>query len=174
KTTIVNCCNHSYFNLAGSGTIRKHSLQIFCDGSDPSSLLTENDEDLIPTGSIIDAKGSVLDFSSPTPLVGRLGGGMLKDGIDHNFVIRRQDSPGMTLAATITFDNLSLSCFTNQPGLQVYTANHFEGDPAPKWGGICLETQRFPDALNHPDFPNCVLEKGMIYCKKTIYQLQAF
>lgn len=56
--------------------------------------------------------------------------------------------------------------WTNAPGVQLYSGNFLDG-VAGKDGavyhrnfGFCLETQTFPDSVNRPEFPSCVLKPG--------------
>ncbi|MES2709598.1 MAG: aldose epimerase family protein [Verrucomicrobiota bacterium] len=179
KTTVVNLTNHSYFNLAGtgSGSIGGHQLQLFCES------WTDTDRDLIPTGIIAPVRDTPFDFLTPhaigeridTPGVPALEYGA---GYDHNFVI--DGEPGKLRPAARVSDPGSgrvMECLTTEPAVQLYTANHMtrpiqgkDGRTYEKRGAFCLETQHYPDSPNHASFPSTVLKPGAEYRTTTVYR----
>jgi aldose 1-epimerase len=65
---------------------------------------------------------------------------------------------------------------TDLPGVQFYTGNHLGADNPSKSGavyerrsGFCLETQFFPDAPHHTDFPSIVFRAGEPFDSVTEY-----
>ena len=176
KATPVNLTNHAYFNLAGGGDVLGHLLWLAADG------YTATDADLIPTGGIRSVAGTPLAFTTPTPIgvrLSQLGGD--PPGYDHNVVIR-DGGQGLVLAARLA-DPASgrvMELSTTQPGIQLYTGNHLDGTIAGKGetvyrrhAGVCLETQGFPDAVNHPEFPGIILRPGQLYQQTTICRFTA-
>lgn len=182
KTTIVNLTNHSYFNLAGhdSGSIVDHRLLLMADAFTPTVTGS------IPTGELRDVTGTVFDFRQERPIRDSISSSDeqlgMAGGYDHNFVLRRGDSPGLEVAAKVLEprSGRTLQLLTTEPGLQFYSGNFLNGSDLGKGGiayerrgGFCLETQHFPDSPNQPNFPSCVLSAGMTFQSTTLYRFGA-
>jgi len=178
RPTPINLTNHSYFNLrdGGASDVLGHELEVAAD------RYLVIDEAGIPTGEIADVDESPLDLRMPRPI----GAGLdaLKEargGYDHCYVLRGQGG-ALRLAARV-FEPESgriLELSTTQPGLQLYSGNFLDGSLRGPGGrryqrfhGFCLETQDFPDAPNHPAFPDTILRPGATYAQAVIYRFSS-
>ncbi|MGY0067055.1 aldose epimerase family protein [Streptomyces sp. QTS137] len=153
--TVVNPTNHSYWNLAGSGSAAGHVLRL------AASRFTPVDADLIPAGGHQGVTGTRFDFREA-----RVTG----TGYDHNLVLDKGVTPAPVEVAEL-YDPASgrvLTVATTEPGVQLYTADHI-GEPFAPGAGIALETQHFPDSPNRPDFPSTVLRPGGTFRSETVY-----
>jgi aldose 1-epimerase len=177
KKTVINLINHSYFSLAGGGTIDGESLQLF------AHRYTPIDAGSIPTGEIRDVVGTDFDFTKPVGLGPRLASTdpqiVSKKGIDHNFVIDGQ--PGTLRIAARLRDpqaGRQLEVWTTQPGVQVYTANSVRPQVAHAKGyvphsSISFQTQHYPDSPNHPNFPSTELAPGKPFHEVTEFRFSS-
>ncbi len=176
KATPVNLTNHSYFNLSGFeiDSINDHSLQIF------AGEYTEKNEHNQPTGKFIKIDDTIFDFSPAKKIGADINDAVLKNdkGYDHNFVLKHYNSNELVHAATLSDaeSGRTVNVFTTAPGIQIYTANFFDGSITgsqnkvyKQHSAVALETQSFPDSPNHFNFPDTILYPGEIYNSTTVY-----
>lgn len=162
RPTPVNLAQHNYYNLSGTGDILDHRLQL------AASRYTPVDDTLIPTGALEEVSGTHMDFREATA-IGSID--RKRKGIDLNLVLdegRDPDKPAAELSGPDT--GLTLQMWTDQKGVQVFNAPQMD-IPVPgldgrhygPFGGICLEAQAWPDALNQPDFPSIIVDPDSPY-----------
>ncbi|MFM8986809.1 MAG: aldose epimerase family protein [Planctomycetia bacterium] len=177
--TIVNLAHHSYCNLAGhaAGSIAGHELAVAADRYLPV------DGTSIPTGAFAPVAGTPFDFRPERRPWGRCGAAIetlppdaapgTPRGVDHNYLVRGWEPDGRLRTAATLRDPASgrtLEVLSDQPGVQVYMGNFLDGTLVGKGGavyvpngGLCLETQKYPDAIHHPDWPSVRLDPGQTY-----------
>ncbi|MCD7973773.1 MAG: galactose mutarotase [Candidatus Azobacteroides sp.] len=179
KPTVVNLSHHGLFNLKGegNGTITDHILML------NASHITPVDDALIPTGEITPVEGTPFDFRVPTAIGKRIDAEdpQLKNGAgyDHNWVIDRKTEKEIELVAKLYEPQSGrvMEVWTDQPGIQFYSGNFFDGKVKGKYGktqnyreAVALETQKFPDSPNQPHFPSTRLNPGEEYTQTCIYK----
>ena len=162
KPTIANLTNHAYWNLAGGGSCLDNILWI------PSERYTGFDADLIATGEILPLKGTLMDFNQPTRIGDRIE--QLKpkmNGYDHNYILGEDKVMKMAARLVEPKSGRIMEVRTTQPAVQLYTGNHL-GHTA-----VCLETQHYPDAIHHKNFPSIVVRPGEPLKETTLFTFLA-
>lgn len=177
KKTLINCTNHSYFNLSGdlASSIHDHRLKLY------ASHYTPVVAGAIPTGEIADVRGTVFDFTD----FRRIGDDVDDDdeqlklvkGYDHNFVLD-QKTGSFSKAAELECDRSGrhMEVWTDLPGIQFYAGNCIGGVSGKKGihydvrQALALETQYFPNSVNQEGFESPVFDAGVKYDTRTEYR----
>lgn len=178
QDTIINMTNHSYFNLNGhkSGDVLNHTLWLNADAFTPADATS------IPTGEIRSVEGTPMDFridktigkdieADYEPLV-------FGKGYDHNWVLKNEGKFDKVAEVAGDESGIHMSVLTDLPGVQIYTANFLDGEKGRDGAvyemrdAICLETQYYPDAIHHENFPGPICKKGEKYDTRTAYRFR--
>ncbi|KAL3516850.1 hypothetical protein ACH5RR_023752 [Cinchona calisaya] len=172
KATPINLASHSYWNLGGhgSGDIFSHKIQLL------ASHITPVDDKLIPTGQIIPVNGTPYDFLESRTIGSKFK--ELPDGYDINYVVDYKDNKHIHKVAVVyeSKSGRKMELWSNQPGVQFYTSNMLndtngkDGVTYHRYAGLCLETQGFPDSVNHPNFPSQIVNPGETYTHVMVYR----
>ncbi|MHC1776010.1 MAG: aldose epimerase family protein [Lentimicrobium sp.] len=169
QATILNLTNHTYFNLTGCReNIFGHKLTI-----NSSKQIDSNN--LIPTGKLVDASGTIFDFSKGKSIGQDIA--ELPDGYDTGFALETEN--GKPVVAAILSEETTgrkVEVLTNQPSVHVYTGYYIpelKGHNDKSYGrymGVAIETQHFPDSPNHSNFPSTMLQPGKKFESETIFR----
>ena len=175
RKTLVNLTNHSYFNLSGNlkRDCSEHKLQL------ESDRYLELGPDLLPTGKMIESKGTTFDFREGRELKSGIKSThpqnlLAGNGYDHPLLFTKTGEN--TIMLSEKENGRSLLVTTDQPCVVLYTGNQLEGlysiagIRARNYLGVCLETQGLPDAIHHPEFPSVILNPDEVYCSTTKYR----
>lgn len=146
RDTIINLTNHMFFNMNGITTQCCDNHQLWID----SGHILETDAELIPTGKIIDVSGTRFDFRIRQKYIA---------GYDHSFVLGNVGSNSVKASLIGESSGIQMDVYTDRSSLQLYD----DGKQ------ICLETQEYPDAINHENFPSVVLKKSEEFSSRTVY-----
>lgn len=179
RTTVVNMTNHSYFNLSGdpSQPITDHVLYVDAD------TYTPVDDTYMTTGEIAEVEGTPMDFREAHEIgqdIRNFDFEQVKfgNGFDHNWCLNTNGDDTKVFAKVVCpSTGICLEVLTNEPGVQVYSGNFLDGTCVGKNGvtyeqhaGLCLETQKYPDSPNKPEWPSAYLEPGQKYYSHCVYR----
>jgi aldose 1-epimerase len=178
KPTIINMTNHSYFNLDGDPALNNSEYLLMVNADN----YTPVDSTFMTTGEIAPVEGTPMDFRKPTAIGLQIDQNFeqLKNGngIDHNWVLNTQGDINQVCASLESpKTGIKLDVYTDEPGIQIYCGNFLDGTLSGKKqikynfrASVCLETQKYPDTPNKPDWPSCVLRPGEKYKSHTIFK----
>lgn len=178
RATVVNMTNHSYFNLDGDPSKSNANYLLTID----ADAYTPVDSTFMTTGEIVPVEGTDMDFRTPVAVGARIDNDFIQlkngKGYDHNWVLNTRGDvtrPCATLESPQT--GIVLDVYTNEPGIQIYAGNFLDGTLTGKKGivynhraSVCLETQKYPDTPNKPEWPSALLKPGEKYDSHCIYR----
>ena len=176
--TVINMTNHSYFNLSGDPANHSIIQDVICVNADN---YTPVDSTYMTTGEIVPVKNTPFDFTTPTLIFSYIDAKheQIKNGngYDHNWVLNTKGDISKLAALLYSpASGITMMVYTDEPGIQVYSGNFLDGTVTGKKGityqqrsGICLETQKYPDTPNKPEWPSAVLRPGETYHSHTIF-----
>ena len=171
KATVINMTNHSYFNLSGDGNNSIEGDELYINASN----YTPCDNTFMTTGEIAPVEGTPMDFHTPKAI----GKDINEDneqlhngkGYDHNWVLdTKGDKTAVAAELYSPVSGIVMKEYTDEPGVQVYVGNFLDGTKTGKKGvtynfrtAVCLETQKYPDTPNKPEWPSALLNPGETY-----------
>jgi aldose 1-epimerase len=170
SATPVNLTNHTYFNL-GDKDCQSLYLQMM------SSTYLQTDADNIPTGNIVSVADSDYNFREPTSIGKRQRDTqdeslLTKNGYDHCFILDNSPFEQAKVILTSLEKQISLSVYTDQPAIQLYTGFYLGGKFS-AYQGLCLEAQNYTDADNNKHFPSNILKPSQEYLRNIIFEFSA-
>lgn len=185
KKTLINCTNHSYFNLGGHDASDIHDHVLWMNASGYTPVV----KGAIPTGEIVPVAGTPMDFTKPKKIGEDINCDFeqlkLVQGYDHNFVVDHFPENGKTgtmqkiAEASEEKSGRVMEVYSDLPGVQFYAGNCID-ETTGKDGvvykercGFCLETQYFPNSINQEGFLSPVFDAGEAYVTTTIYKFMA-
>ena len=182
KPTIINQTNHNYYNLSGDFTQAGYDQVLFVD----ADKFTASDAKYIPTGEVRNVEGTPFDFRTPHAIGDSIQSKYDQiqnaTGYDHNFCLNTAGDDTKVCASLYSpKTGIFMEMFTNEPGLQVYSGNfqgvgrdadiiRKHGLKYPKHVSVCLESQKYPDSPNHPEWASPVLKPGEKYFSHAAYK----
>lgn len=172
QDTVFNMTNHSYFNLAGHEHPEKSLDQLLYM---PARFFTPDDDLSIPTGELRNVEGTPFDFRTAKPIRRDIGQDYdalnLQGGYDHNF----EAVEGICAILSDPESGRVMEVSTDCPGIQFYCGNFLRGEIGKDGvsytyrGGVALETDYFPDAVNHPEWKQPFVKANTPYHSETTY-----
>lgn len=186
KETIVNQTNHNYYNLNGDFNSVGTDMELYINADN----FTPSDTLYIPTGEIKPVAGTPFDFTKPHAIADAIGSDFdqaknANGGIDHNFCLNTyKDGKGDDTQVCATLyskkTGIFMEMFTNEPGVQCYTGNFqgignepniaHKGGKYPQYVSVCLESQKYPNSPNHPEWVQAILKPGEKYYSHAAYR----
>ena len=182
KATIINQTNHNYYNLSGDLEKPGYDQVLYVN----ADSFTESDESYMPTGKILSVEGTPMDFRTPHAVGDSIHSDYYQvknaHGYDHNWCLNTNGDDTQVCASLYSpKTGIFMEMFTNEPGVQVYSGN-FQGvggeenivrklgKKYPQHVSVCLESQKYPDSPNHPEWASPVLRPGEKYYSHAAYK----
>ena len=182
KPTIINQTNHNYYNLSGDLENAAYDQILYVNADN----FTESDDSYMPTGKILPVEGTPMDFRTPHAVGDSIHSEYYQiknaHGYDHNWCLNTNGDDTQVCASLYSpKTGIFMEMFTNEPGVQVYSGN-FQGvggeenivrklgKKYPQHVSICLESQKYPDSPNHPEWASPVLNPGEKYFSHAAYK----
>ncbi len=186
KPTIINQTNHNYYNLSGDFTQAAYDQVLYVNADN----FTPSDKLYIPTGEIKSVEGTAMDFRTPHAVGDSINSQFDQvqnaTGYDHNYCLNtykdgKGDDTQVCASLYSPKTGIFMEMFTNEPGVQVYSGNfqgvgkdadiiRKHGIKYPKHVSVCLESQKYPDSPNHPEWASPVLKPGEKYFSHAAYK----
>lgn len=179
RPTVINMTNHAYFTLSGDPTATVNDEILYIN----ASSFTPVDSTFMTTGEILPVAGTPMDFTSAKPIgtdIANTSYDQIKNsnGYDHNWILDTKgdiDTPAAILTSPAS--GITLTVYTDEPGIQFYSGNFLDGTITGKKGivypqraALCLETQHYPDSPNKPEWPSTTLRPGETYKSHTAFK----
>lgn len=176
KATPINLTQHAYLNLRGEGDVLDHHLTLAAEEYTPV------DQYQIPTCAGVSVENTPFDFRAGK----KIGTDIAADheqikigqGYDHNYLLPEHAKDQLIFVGKVTEPTrgISVSVYTTEPCVQLYTGNFLDGSLSnnkqrfERFAGFCLETQHLPDSPNQLNFPSIIVQPGETYKTTTQYK----
>ena len=186
KETIINQTNHNYYNLSGDFTQPGYDQVLYVN----ADTFTPSDASYMTTGEIVSVEGTPMDFRTPHAIGDSIHSSYQQiqnaTGYDHNWCLNtykngKGDDTVVCASLYSPKTGIKMEMYTNEPGVQVYSGNfqgvgnevnikHKQGLTYPKHVSVCLESQKFPDSPNKPQWVQPTLKPGEKYQSHAAYK----
>ena len=182
KPTIINQTNHNYYNLSGDFENAAYDQVLYVNADN----FTEADFSYMPTGKILPVEGTPMDFRTPHAVGDSIKSSYYQiqnaHGYDHNWCLNTAGDDTQVCASLYSpKSGIFMEMYTNEPGVQVYSGN-FQGvggeenvvrklgKKYPQHVSVCLESQKYPDSPNHPEWASPVVTPEKPYYSHAAYK----
>ncbi|WP_271489297.1 aldose epimerase family protein [Enterococcus sp. 5H] len=177
QPTLYNPTNHVYFNLTGDMSQSVGTHELFVD-ADRFAVVGN---DTTTTGELRAVLNTPFDFNQASKLDQVFSASYeqnkLVNGLDHPFILNQTGFETPQAIITAPTKDLSVEMYTDRPAVVIFTAQFGEAGPEVRGqklvnhGGLTLETQVSPGAVEFEGFGDIVLSPETTFNSRTIFKI---